>query len=386
MWNSNNYIPTPWKRRWTRFCYRGVPVLGFVGCLVMTLWLWQRQGRMPMLQGEVVAMRVDVTAGCDGVLVPLAREPWRLFDTVQAKQVIARLDDRGVLASLDTNRKELQRIRADLEAAVAKASLDEADRDLSYLREATQLAVEHGRLLLSALDRTMQVEADRLALQRCDARIEHFKPLHEKNAIPDLQWTEEKIARATVAKRLEEGMAALRKTEDEEKAVREKRERLPARVAAETAKLLAPFQAAIESQQARIREREVTIEQLIVRTPIDGVICAILHRPGENIRAGNTILTIADPRGQHIVSYVRPDQRWQPLPGMTTEVRLRSPASRPVATRIERVGPHVESVPLHLCRDPKTPEWGLPVLITIPEGLPARPGELLDVSILFEGG
>jgi multidrug resistance efflux pump len=383
MWNNNHYIRTPWKRRWTRFCYRGVPVLGFVGCLTATLWLWQRQGRMPMLQGEVVAMRVDVTAGCDGVLMPLAREPWRLFDTVQAQQVIARLDDRVVLASLDTNRKELQRIRADLEAAAAKASLDEAGREMTYLREATQLAVEHGRLLLSALDRKMQVEADRLELQRCDARIEHFKPLHEKNAIPDLQWTEEKIARATVAKRLEEGVGALHKTEDEEKAVREKRERLPARVAAETAKLLAPFQAAIESQQARIRETEATIDQLIIRAPIDGVICAILHRPGENIRAGSAIVTIADPHGQHIVSYVRPDQRFQPLAGMTTEVRSRSPASRPVATRIERVGPHVEAVPLHLCRDPKTPEWGLPVLIAIPEGLPARPGELLDVSILF---
>jgi multidrug resistance efflux pump len=385
MWD-NHYIPTPWNRRWKRFCYRCVPMLGFAGCLLMTLWLWQRQGRIPTLQGEVVAMRVDVTAGCDGVLVPLAREPWRLFDTVQANQVIARLDDRTLLASLDTGRKELHRIRTDLEAAAARNSLGEADRNLDYLREATQLAVEHGRLLLWTLDRKMKVETDRLALQRCDARIEHFKSLHEKKTIPDLKWTEEKIARATVAKRLEEGVAALHKAENEEKTVREQREKLPARVAAETAKLLAPFQAAIESQQARIRESELMIDRLIIRAPIDGVICAILHQPGENIRAGNAIVTVADPRGQHIISYVRADQRFQPLPGMTTEVRLRLPASRPIATRVERVGPHVEPVPLRLCRDPKTPEWGLPVLITLPEGLPAHPGELLDVSILFEGG
>jgi multidrug resistance efflux pump len=385
MWD-NNRIRTPWKRRLARFCHRGLPVLGFLGCLLLTLWLWQRQGFRPALQGEVVAVRVDVTAGCDGLLVPLDREPWRLFDAVQAGQVIARLDDRALLANLDTARKELQRTRAELEAAVAKDSLGEANRDLRYLRDAAKLAVEHGRLLLWTLDRRMQVESDRLKLQRCDARIEHLKPAHDKKTISELKWKEEAIARETVAKRLQEGMTALHKAEDEEKVVREKREKLPARVAAESAKLLAPFQAAIESHEARIRQREVAIDQLLIRAPFDGVICAILRRPGEHVKAGTAILSVADPRSQYIVSYVRPEQRLQPHPGMTTEVRLRLPASRPIATRVERVGPQVERVPLHLCRDPKTAEWGLPVLIAIPDGLPARPGELLDVSILFDGG
>jgi multidrug resistance efflux pump len=385
MWN-NQYIRTPWKRRWQRFCHRCVPMLGFVGCLAATLWLWQRQGHAPTLQGEVVAVRLDVTAGCDGVLVPLAREPWHLYDTVEANQVIARLDDRAVLARLDTGRKELDLVRADLEAAVVKNSRGEPVRNLSYLREATQLAIDHGRSLLRVLDGKMRVETDRVELQRYDARLEHGKPLHEKKASSGRKWTEANRSRETVAKRLEAELTALHKAKDEEKTIREKREKLPARLAAEAAKSLAPFQAAVESQQARIRELEVMIDQLTIRAPIRGVICAILRRPGEHIRAGHAILTVADPQGQYIVSYVRPGQRLHPLPGMTTEVRLRSAASRPVVTRVERVGPQVEPVPLHLCRDPKVPEWGLPVLITIPQGLPARPGELLDVSILFEGG
>jgi hypothetical protein len=74
----------------------------------------------------------------------------------------------------------------------------------------------------------------------------------------------------------------------------------------------------------------------------------------------------------------------RPLPGMNAEIRLRLPASRAVATCVERVGPQFEPIPPHLCRDPKTPEWGLPIFISLPEGLPARPGELLDVSLLPE--
>jgi multidrug resistance efflux pump len=385
MWKSD-YIPTPWRLRWSRFCYRGLPVLGFVGCLAATFWLWQRQGRAPMLSGEVLAVRVDVTSGRDGLLAPLAREPWSLCDPVEANQVIARLDDRTVLAQLDVARKELTKIRANLEAAVVQNLLDEADRDLTYLREATQLAVEHERVLLWLLERKIQSQTDRLELQRCDARIEHFKPLHDKGGMPNLQWVEENLSRNVVAKRLDEGLAALHKAEAEEKALQERRDKLPTRVAAEAAKLLAPLQAAIESQQARIRELELAGDQLIVRSPINGVICAILRRPGENVRAGDPIVTVANPRGQGIVSYLRQDSRLHPRVGMTAEVRLRSPASRAVATRVEHVGPQYESIPLHLCRDPKTPEWGLPVFITIPDGLPIRPGELVDVWLVTESG
>jgi multidrug resistance efflux pump len=383
MWNNQN-IPMPLKRRWLRFCYRGMPILGFAVCMALMLWLWQRQGRFPTLPGEVVAVRMDVTASADGLLVPLVQAPWNLFDSVQAGQIVARLDDRAALSLLDAGRKELNRIRAELEAETAKNALDESDRGLSYLREAAQLAAEHQRTLLWLLERNIQVETDRLELQRCEARIGQLKPLHNKDGIPELQWIEENLARDIVAKRLEEGITALSKVEGEEKTLREQREKLPAHVSAEAAKLLAPFQAAIETQQANIRELDLAIDRLIVRAPLDGVICAILRRPGENIRAGDPILTISSPRGQGIVGYLRQDQRMRPLPGMNAEIRLRLPASRAVATCVERVGPQFEPIPPHLCRDPKTPEWGLPIFISLPEGLPARPGELLDVSLLPE--
>jgi multidrug resistance efflux pump len=385
MWN-NDYIPTPWRLRWTRFCYRGLPVLGFLGCLAATFWLWQRQGHAPMLSGEVLAVRVDVTSGRDGVLTSLGGEPWRLYDTVEANQIIARLDDRIVFAQLDVGRKELVRIRAELDAADVKNIFAETDRGLYFSRQTAEVAAEHERLIVWVLERKLQMLTDRLELQRHDARLEHFKPLHEKGEMPNLQWIEENLSRSIVVKRLEDGVTALQGAEREEKMMRELMEKIPARATAETAKVLAPFRAAIASQQARVRELELACEQLIIRTPVDGVICSILHRPGENVRAGDVIVTVANPRAQGIVSYLRQDDRLRPLPGMTAEVRLRLPASRAVATRVERVGPQFEPLPLHLCRDPKIPEWGLPVFITIPDGLSICPGELLDVWLVPEGG
>ncbi len=72
--------------------HTALPVVSFSACLLLTLWLWQQQGELPNAVGEVEAVRIDVAVGSDGVLVPLPRGQWTLFDQVEANAVIARLD------------------------------------------------------------------------------------------------------------------------------------------------------------------------------------------------------------------------------------------------------------------------------------------------------
>ena len=36
-------IPTPLRQHWNRFRLGALPVLSFLLCIVVTLWLWQRQ-------------------------------------------------------------------------------------------------------------------------------------------------------------------------------------------------------------------------------------------------------------------------------------------------------------------------------------------------------
>lgn len=94
---------------------------------------------------------------------------------------------------------------------------------------------------------------------------------------------------------------------------------------------------------------------------------------------------MAAEHGRYIVSYVRPDQGIQPKAEMPVQVRLRAASARPLPSKVESIGPQIEQIPQHQCRDPRVPEWGLPVRIRIPFGCAARPGELLDVSFLPKG-
>jgi multidrug resistance efflux pump len=380
MMKGTGRIPIPWQHRWRRFRYGVLPVLGLAAFAAATFWLWSRQGAQPLTLGEVEAVRVDVTTGAAGILAPLPRDPWTLFDVVDANQIVARLDERPIRAQLATLTEELSRWRKELDAAASKLALSEADRAQTYLTETTRLRVDFERICLAVLDHRLAVETDRLELQRRDMRLECLKPLHVKKMISDLEMKNEQMLRDEVAKRLAEDSKDLAEAQTQQRNAETRLKQFPGLRAADVAKLLAPIAAAAEVQMARIRELQIEITRLAIRAPTRGIICAVHRRPGDTVRPGDPIVTVAAEQGRYIVSYVRQEQRLEPKVGMPVEVRVRAPVSRPLVTKVERVGPQVEPIPLHQCRDPRVPEWGLPVRIALPDGFSVRPGELLEVT------
>ena len=140
---------------------------------------------------------------------------------------------------------------------------------------------------------------------------------------------------------------------------------------------------AIAAQEARIRELEIQVQWLEIRSPIRGTVSAIYYRPGQVARAGDPVLTVVDSHGRHIVAYVRQRQGLEPKVGMEVAVRNRSLPRQIVRTLIDRVGDQIEPVPLHHLRNPNVVEWGLPVRIAVPAELALRPGELVDLTFTY---
>ncbi len=374
-------IPIPWKHRWRRFRYGVLPLVGMAACAAATLYLWGQQGLVPQAIGEVESVRVDVTAAADGELVPLAGGQWTLFDEVELNQVVAQLDDSPVRARLATHAEELARLRKLLEAEAAKLAVSEADRAQKHSADAVRLKVEAEQRRLTVLDRRIQVETDTLELDRLNARVSCLTPLFAKKLISELEIKNEKALRDEATKRLASNTKALGEAETQLRAAEERVRQLPPQLAADRTKELAPLAAAVAVQQGLIRELELSTNKLAIRAPIRGMICAVFRRPGETVRTGDPILTLAAGSGRYIVSYVRQDYRFTPRVGMPVEIRsLHAPICSPLPAIVERVGPQLEMVPQHQCRDPRIPEWGLPVRIALPQGCPSRPGELVEVN------
>jgi len=353
--------------------------LGFVGCLLAVLWMWGRQVRIPSARGEVEAVRLDIAAGTDGRLVPLSREPWTLFDTVDRGQVVARLDSGPAQAELGSFSSELTRLHKEVVAAEATIIQEQAELSHDHQREVNRLTWQIERHRLDILDRRALIQADRIGLQRLDAQLGFLRPVYERGVTTEMEFVNVKLQRDEIAERIEENRVALREAADQLKAARQRLKEHPPLQTAEAATLLAPFRDAITAQELRVRQLQLQIEALEIRAPITGTICCIYCWPGQNVVADQPILTIAAEHGGCIIAYVHPEQR-VPTVGMAVDVRSLASGSPTLAAKVERVGPQFEAVPAHHWENPRIPEWGLPVRITLPERIDARPGELLGVT------
>ncbi len=384
-------IRTPLSHRWQRFRYQVVPYLAFACRLVVVALLWREQGRLPNATGIIEAVRIDVATATDGILVGLESSitrPWSLFDRVEAGQVIARLDDASLIAATKTLESESARIRKKLVAAQAEISFGDAQQEYNRSRKANRLAWQIERHRLNVLDRQVQIDIDQVNLQRRKEVIEIITPLvnDEPNSFPRLEFIEEQLRRDRVAKRIEDNQKALKEAKAQSHAAEERLRQYPTPLQAEVAALLAPIRAALDVQEARMNQLCVESQSLIVRAPMSGTIAAIYRWPGQAVVAGAPIMTIASDHGRYIVSYVRQQQRITPHAGMPVDVRIASVGHKSFATTIGRIGPQVELIPIEQLRDPKTPEWGLPIQILIPEALSARPGTRVEVTCDWSKG
>ncbi len=378
--NSMERISTPWRLRWHRFRYTTLPLLGLVAFTLLTLMLWTRQGEMPHAIGEVEAIRVDVASPLGGILMPLPQGPWSLYETVEPNQVLAQLDDRPLQAQLATLAQELARLRKELDARRGEVGGQRSGPRAELHGRRGAAARRIGAAEPRRAGAAAEVAVNRLEAQRRSVYLDCLKPLFDKKIVSQLELNNARMLRDEAAKRLAENTKVLDEAEGQKKGAVARLEQLPKFLPADVDKQLAPIAAAILVQQAKIHEVEVNISRLTIRAPIRGMIVTIHHWPQSAVRADDPIITLAADQGRYLVSFVRQEQHVNPRVGMDVDVRKRAAISPTVRTVVEQVGPQVEPIPVHLCRDPKYPEWGLPVRITLPKDFTGRPGELFEVT------
>ncbi len=145
--------------------------------------------------------------------------------------------------------------------------------------------------------------------------------------------------------------------------------------------LLAPHEAAVRVQEARIAELRHAIGGLELRAPYSGTIVSVTAEPGQTIRAGDPVVTIAARTGRYVVAYLRQLETNRPQRNDLVELRPQGRTAERWQSAIEDIGPQYEPIPVHYLRDPRLLEWGLPIRIALLDQLPVRPGELLNVTL-----
>jgi multidrug resistance efflux pump len=375
-------IRTPWKTRWQRFCYHGLPVIAFAVAVLFVGQMWLDHGSMPNAIGRVEAQRVNIAAAVDGKLMPLQNLPqghWKQFDRVEKGQVVARLDDGPLSAELVALRGDAAALQAELAATELDARLSHLDRKHEHFREAAELAYQIERYRLQLIEQEAIVEETRLELQQLDAQIALLNAAYTSGVGISNNGSNHQADRQTLDALLQKRHAAVRQAAENLKSAQERQAQLPGIDGLDVQVLIAPLHEQIRAAEARVEEVRAQIDSLVIRAPISGMVSAVYSHPGQGIQTGEWILTIAASDADSIVGYVPAANRFRPIEGMPVGVRLRIPGSRMVTSVVRRVGSQWEPMPIELAADPQAPQLALPVRIEIPEGLVARPGELVDI-------
>lgn len=384
---SRDRIPIPWKQRWQRFRYSVLPMLSFVACVAVTLILWGRQVRLMSVVGEVERRQAEVFSGRAGWLVAPADRPtfWRPFDRVNKGDVIAviaPLDDRPVKAAIATLKKDMERIRAQIDATLAQLQFDQAGRLDDHHREWIRMVLEKEKHELAIVQQEALIRTDQAELKRLSIQIGFLQRSNKQlsGVVAQQRLEDVEALHQVVATRIETNHRIKQKVED----LLERNEKRLAEYGpvpeGQFDKIVAPIRKSVETQRAKIAELMTQLDTLEIRAPIAGRVATVYTWPGQTIQAGDPILTIAADKADSIVGYIRADQPIRPEPGTPVQIYSRLAGHKMVDAIVSEVGPQFESVPVELRRDPTRPEWVLPVRIALPVELKARPGELLDLK------
>lgn len=369
-------IPSPARLRWREFRIRAVPWMVYFGAAAACVVIWVYHLAPPQLVGQVDIQQAQINSTQPGRLASLrvAR-----FDAVRTGDALAEV----VVADPEVLESTLAVIRAEVD-------LLRAQNDAVITRERAQ--VDYSRLRLEYLDQRVRLATAQAQLEFAEAEAARQEELRRQAVA---------VVATSDAQRAANDRDALQAEIDE-------RSKLVAVIEADLARFQAAnpdnpasnpssiLEAELALLESRLRLATAELKPFTLTAPMDGVVSMVYCRSGENIQAGEVLLTITATQANRIQAFVMPPWRERPEVGMSLEVVRRSARRETALAQVTHVGAHLDTVPPNLLTSLNSRgtglnnlppgeatgqplEVGLPVMLTLPAELGLLPGELVDL-------
>lgn len=351
-------IPVPPGHRWREFRVKALPLLVFLTVTAMVVVTWNQHLGAPTVVGEVENPNVNVISTVPGRLAELSVAR---FQEITKDQVLGRLYP----AEPEQMQASLLAVQMDLKVMRARMALDEHRNALNY-----------EQLQLDYLSERAALAVARANLAQAESQRRRIAALHQEKVASDMELE--------LAVRDQEALQAeVLENTRLVAAVEQSLERLqPARTAGDAQAPGALIRAALEAHENQLLLLEGPVS---LRAPVAGVISIVHRRPGENILAGEPIVTLSPRPSERIIGYVRQPLRVVPKTGDRVRVRTRGPTRQVGESQVVQVGTDLQLITPSLQPRGLTAnveERGLPFLVNIPDGMRVYPGELVEVTIL----
>lgn len=389
-----------------------VPILVWLGALACVIGLFSRRAQRFEVLGMAQGRVRQVAATCTGRLTDVRVS---LFEQVEAGQTLAIIDtvlpeqklvEAELQSQLDAALAEVEHLTAQLVPTQEALMAEKADREMNLAVDRRRFLADAEQLRLQILSLKAQIASDRVLLADLGAEVEITEALLKADAVAPYELQKARVQHDSLDRKVQENEALLAQAETDLAQARRRLEDFSQR------QLVHPsVDNALEVIRREIRVQEKLVhgyvEQLEalkarrvveLKSPVTGVVIAIqgqanqaiLRRPGEDVirqagevvRAGDSILAIAEVEPNEIVAYVSESQLSAVKENTPVEIVKNRPPEQKARCEVSHVGPAVELMPEQLWLNPAVPQWGRPIIIKIPEGLELVAGELVGVRTL----
>lgn len=394
------------------FCQSGLPLLAFVGCAVMVVWLWNSNTTGTGTVGEFFARRADIMPIVAGELTPTYRI--QEFQEVRKGEVIAELDPKALDARIAVLNAEAEALKAQLNEVIASARFEDQSAVAQHAADIAQIRSDAAGLTVRYLEAWQEYSVAEIEYKRNKDLYEAYAKVADINvdfgSDPNDPSDDKVVSRDDDGERsqrivsIAEMLVVIRDMQAAQKTYNTAKYRfdaikraggdigdiikkLPPPPKTDVAALLAPVEKEMIAKLAEADEIRVQKEQFKIRAPFDGVVTAVYAQPNQVVQPGTPICTIASTKVEYVLAYVRQNSILRPRVGMKATVRFRG-SKETVSGAIVKVGAQVEAVSLKQLVDPQMQEWGLPIAIELDwnseqqlREVQPRPGEIVFVQV-----
>ena len=371
-------------------------------------WLTRPDEGVIQLSGRIESYESDLGAKVGGQVASVAV---REGDLVTAGQVVAQLDDKELSARLEAakatvsaaqqkvTQAELQIEVVESQVREARLALEQSQGDSAGRVSQSEAAVATAQAQLSAAQAQAQQAISALELARADR--DRFATLLAQGAVSQQQFdqaqTQFETARDTLAAQQAAVVAAQQQISAAEGAltqaqtsqlnpeIRTAQVNRTQKQQAQAQAQLAAAKAELAQAQAAQNEIEAQLNDLAIKSPIDGVVLSRTVEPGEVISVGTTILTVVNLEDVYLRGYIPEGQVGKVRIGQSAQVFLDSAPEQPLPATVTAVDTEASFTPenVYFQDDRVTQVFGLKLEIDNPGGF-AKPGMPADGRILLE--
>lgn len=381
MTDQERPIATPYAQKVADFKRRRLPVVVWSAAALVCVWILADRARNYDYVGLAQSLQYEISASTVGRIDTLTVD---VFDEVEAGDVVAKLDDQLVQASIDTADTTVRQLDAQLEAARQEMLTSNRQGRASWTADLRRFQIDEEQRSLEGLKLGVTIESDEVEQERLKIELRRARAVLDAGLMGQMEFDNIRLQHDLVVKRLEDNKVLLAQTDEQYRAARARREEFQARLpqASGEEPVLQPLREAIAVQTKRLQEIQLQRGGLILRSPVAGQVSQILCRKGQSVVPGEPILTIAERSAREVVAYIAEGDSRQ----VSANARvLLSSATRPQTVAesfVLRVGTSYDVLPQRLWASPAAPAYGRAVIVSAVPELRLLPGERVDITFL----